>query len=127
MKPFHRFMIAGLAGTVLTACTAVQTIPQGVILIGSERLSTLIEASAPQSAATETGTMRTVLSVRNHSKLHLMIEGRAVFAGERGEPVESPGAWQRLFIEGESSGTLQFLSMSSAARRATIELREGNR
>lgn len=127
MKQFLQSSAAVAAAITLAACATTASTPQGVTLIDAERLSRLISVTQPQVAPTETGTSRSWLGLRNLGKARLMIEGRATFGGAGGQPVEAASAWQRVTIEPESSGTLQFLSMSTAARQVTIELREGNR
>lgn len=115
------------ASLVALAGCATAPAPSGITYIGAPRMTQLIEASTPQMAATETGTLRTWVTIRNRSKTKLMVEGRASFTGDKGQPIEAPTGWQSVFIEGESSAGLQFLSMSAAARQVNIELREGNR
>lgn len=110
-----------ICAAVLTACATAPVVPREVTLIGAERMNTLVEVSAPQMSDTATGTRRAVLPVHNRTKARLMVEGRARFSDE------TPGAWQPLFIEPQSDGSLQFLSLSGAAREVHVELREGNR
>lgn len=116
-----------LCAAVLAACATAPLLPREVTLINAERMHTLVEVSAPQMSDTATGTRRAVLPVHNRTKARLMVEGRARFGGAAGQPDEAPGAWQNLFIEPQSDGSLQFLSLSGAAREVHIELREGNR
>lgn len=110
---------------VLAGC-ATAPVP-GITYIGAPRVTQLIESSAPQMAATETGTLKTWITIRNRSKTKVMVEGRASFTGDKGQAIEAPTGWQSVFIEAESSASLQFLSMSTGARQVNIELREGNR
>ncbi len=112
---------------LLAACASTVPVPPEVTLIGADRLAKLVDVAAPQMSDTATGTRRAMLSVHNRTKARLMVEGRARFSGDGGQPNEAPGAWQQLFIEPESNGALQFLSLSAAARQVHIELREGNR
>jgi hypothetical protein len=126
MKLSSKCIIAAACLFTLAGC-ATAPVPAGVSLVNANRMAELVEAGPPQLSPTETGTLRASMSLRNRTKGRLMIEGRAVFTGDKGQPVEAPSGWQQVFIETDSVGTLQFLSMSSAARQVTIELREGNR
>lgn len=110
-------MLAGLA-----ACAGPVAAPPNVTLINAARLQTLIEAEPMQTSPTEAGTLRATLAVRNRSKAKLMIEGRAIFEGARGQ--ENPSGWQHVFIERDSQAMLQFSSLGTDARSARIELRE---
>lgn len=125
MQTTHAFMLAAVL-TGLAGCISAPP-PAGVTLIDAPRVSQLLEVSTPHLSATETGTLRAQVSVRSLAKGRMMVEGRARFLGENGQALEAPTGWQAVFIEGESAGTLQFLSMSTAARQVTVEIREGNR
>lgn len=124
MRLLQRLTLAASLAALAGCATA--PVP-GVTYIGAPRVTQLIESNAPQMAATETGTLKAWITIRNRSKTKLMVEGRASFTGDKGQPIEAPTGWQSVFIEGESSASLQFLSMSTAARQVNIELREGNR
>lgn len=123
------FRTASLAAcaALLAACAATAIVPREVTLIGAERMGKLVDVGPVQMSDSATGTRRAMVALHNRSKSRLMVEGRARFSGDGGQPAEAPGAWQQLFIEPESDGTLQFLSLSAAARQVNIELREGNR
>lgn len=127
MQNIKKIVVAVSLAT-MSACASVKvTAPSGVTYINSEQMIKLIVADTPQSAFTETGTMGTSISIKNLSNKRVMIEGRATFIGESGALIESPSGWYPTFIEGGSSGSLQFLSISTAAKQVSIELREGNR
>ena len=125
MRPIHAFMLAAVL-TGLAGCVSAPP-PAGVTLIDAPRMSQLVEVSAPQLSATETGTLKALVSIRSLAKGRMMVEGRARFLGENGQALEAPTGWQAVFIEGESAGTLQFLSMRAAVRQVTVEIREGKR
>lgn len=125
MRTTYAFLLAAVL-TGLGGCVSAPP-PAGVTIIDAQRVSQLLEVGTPQLSATETGTLRALVSVRSLAKGRMMVEGRARFLGENGQTLEAPTSWQAVFIEGESSGTLQFLSMSAAARQVTVEIREGNR
>ncbi|GAB3459030.1 hypothetical protein GCM10027321_15810 [Massilia terrae] len=115
-------LLATMILACLAACAGPAPMPAGVTMINPVRLQSLIEAEPMQTSPTGTGTLRATLAVRNRSKAKLMIEGRAIFEGARGQ--ENPTGWQHVFIERDSQAMLQFSSLGTDARSARIELRE---
>lgn len=121
-----RFFILVLLSVLLLGC-ASSSAPKDVNYIESKQMSELIEAENPQSVRTETGTLKGWIVIKNRSKKKIMVEGRATFLGASDEPIEAPTGWIPLFVEVESEGTLKFLSMTTAAKKVKIDLREGNK
>lgn len=115
---FFSFLVLGCASS---------SAPKDVTYIESKQMTKLIEVGEPQSVRTETGTLKGWIIVKNRSKRKIMVEGRATFLGASDEPIEAPTGWIPLFVEVESEGTLQFLSMTTAAKKVKIDLREGNK
>lgn len=129
MNATRRNCLLAAATAILVGCASAPApkAPAGITIIGSEAFASSIEVDPIRTELTETGTTRAWVGVRNRSKAKIMIEGRSNFTGSGGRPVESAGAWQALFIEPGAHGTVQFLSMSSAANNVAIDIREGNR
>lgn len=120
-----KLLAAAALIAVLAGCATSAPPLSSIVLINADHLAKMIEVKPLQTQTTETGTLRVWFDVKNLTKTRMMVEGRASFVGAGGQPVESPTAWQRLFIESESSGAVQFLSMVTTARQIKIELREG--
>ena len=121
-------IVVALGLVTLCACASVKVgAPSGITYINSDHMVKLIAADTPLSSYTETGTMGTSVVIKNLSNKRVMIEGRATFTGENGALIESPTGWYSTFIEGGSNGSLQFLSISNAAKQVNIELREGSK
>jgi len=118
-------LITLAAAALLAACASAPPLPRGVSLIDAERLKTRIQVSEPLVSRSDTGTLRVAVPVRNLVDGRLVIEGRATFRGSAGG--EAPSGWKRVFINKDSSETLEFLSLSERAGDYQIELREGNR
>lgn len=125
----RRLVLAFIAtAALLGACAsppASYPVPPGVRLVDAQRLSTLIEVNSPISGRTGTGTMKVAVSVRNATVGRLVIEGRALF--RTGPSAEPASGWKRVFIQKDSTETMEFSSMSERTSDFMIELREGNR
>ena len=126
----NRRLVLALIATaaLLGACAsppASYPVPPGVRLVDAQRLSTLIEVNSPISGRTGTGTMKVAVSVRNATAGRLVIEGRALF--RTGPSAEPTSGWKRVFIQKDSTETMEFSSMSERTNDFMIELREGNR
>jgi hypothetical protein len=121
-------LLAATAALLLGGCAtapASYPVPRGVSLIDAQRLSTLVHVQEPATGRTRTGTLQVSVPVRNMSPGRLVVEGRATFRG--GPASESPSGWRRVFINKDSSETLEFSSLGTQAGDFQVELREGNR
>jgi len=121
----HSLLTTLAVVALLAGCASAPPLPRGISLIDAERLKTRIQVSEPQVGRTDTGTLRVAVPVRNLVDGRIVIEGRAIFRGGAGS--EAPSGWKRVFINKDSSETLEFLSLSERAADYQIELREGNR
>ncbi len=121
-------LVCAAAAALLCACAsppASYPVPPGVRLVDAQRLSTLIEVSPPVAGRTGTGTMKVAVSVRNAAAGRMVIEGRALFRS--GPSAEPASGWKRVFIQKDSTESLEFSSLSERTSDYLIELREGNR
>ena len=118
-------MTLAAAAAVLAGCASAPPLPHGVSLIDAEWLKTRIQVKEPMISRSDTGTLRVFVPVRNLVEGRIVIEGRATFRGSAGS--EAPSGWKRVFINKDSSETLEFLSLSDRAGDYLVELREGNR
>jgi len=109
---------------VLAGC-ATPPLPHGIRLIDAERLQKRIQVEQPRTSRSDTGTLRVAVSVVNKADGRLVIEGRAIFTGAAGG--EAPSGWKRVFINKDSSETLEFLSLGDKANDYVVELREAQR
>jgi hypothetical protein len=113
------------AAALLASCASVPPLPHGISLIDAERLAPRIQVHDPLVGRSDTGTLRVAVPVSNRSGGRITIEGRATYLGIGSN--EAPSGWKRVFINKDSTETLEFLSLSDRAGDYRIELREGNR
>ncbi len=76
---------------------------------------------------TNTGTIRAYALVRNRSTYPLQLEGRTHFFDREKRPLESPTAWQRMFLPPNGIASYESLSTSRVGEVGYyyIEMREG--
>ena len=110
----------------LGACRLAMPLPTGVVLIDEKSLNRTIAVENVASSPTETGTQKVWAGIRNKTNARVAIEARAVFRGERGEPIEPDAGWRQIFIEPQSTTAFEAMSMSRNARHFTVEIRAGN-
>ncbi len=116
-------------GLVLLASACAANLggtPAAIVLINETKLKKVIEVMPAEQGRTATGTLKIWVVIKNKSDRRVMLEARALFSGERNEVVEPVAAWTHLFIEPHTTTTFEALSMSGAARKFVIEVREGN-
>lgn len=111
---------------LLGACRTTDSAVPGVVFIGGKALSKQISVENVSGAQTESGTRKVWAGIHNRTKNRLMVEVRAVFLGDKGEPIESEGAWRQIFIEPGTTASFDAYSKSSVVKKVTIEIREGN-
>lgn len=114
---------------LVAACQTIKAPPMpSVKLINEDRVKSLVAVANIGSARLETGmgTLRVWASLKNLTKQKLVVEARAVFLKDKGQPDDVSG-WRQVFLEPETTALFETTSISSNASGMTIEIREGNR
>ena len=117
---------AAMSGCATTSAPQGNTVEGSIVLIDGRKLAKKIDVDKLMSATTETGTRRVWTTIHNKTKRPLALEARALFRGERGEPVEPESGWRQVFVQPRTSITFDGLSMSRDAKQAILEVRVGN-
>lgn len=128
---------SNLARTILLAILAAVPVafsgcattkgPEGsIVFIDGSKLSKKIEVDGLKFTTTETGTQKVWTTIHNKTKAPLALEARALFRGEKGEPVEPESGWTQVFVQPRTSVAFDGLSMSTKAKQAILEVRVGN-
>lgn len=126
-NPFQGVSL-GLLVLLLPACAMDgRSMSQATVLIDEARLKRMVEVMPAEQGRTATGTLKVWTVIKNKSDKRLALEVRALFSGEKNEVIEPAPGWTRLFIDPHTSTTFEGLSMSDAAKKFVIEVREGNR
>jgi uncharacterized protein YcfL len=110
----------------ISGCATTKGPEGSVVFIDGRKLAKKIEVDELKFATTETGTQKAWTIIHNKTKEPLALEVRAVFRGEKGEPVEPEPGWKQVFVQPRTSVTFDGLSMSTKAKQAILEVRVGN-
>jgi uncharacterized protein YcfL len=118
-------MLAALP-VAFSGCATNKGLEGSIVLINGRSLGKQIHVDDLRFATTETGTQKVWTTIHNKTKVPLALEARAVFRGEKGEPVEPESGWTQVFVQPKTSVAFEGLSMSTKAKQAILEVRVGN-
>ena len=115
---------------ILSACTTTTPIKMNSVAIIDTSLQSLqgdvISVETTTSRRTPTGTVEAIAVLRNRTDSPIQVEGRIQFFDDQKIPVESPTAWQRIFLNPNSVETFRgYSSKVEGIHDFYIELREG--
>lgn len=127
MKPFALPAALFVACLSLSACMATGPTTPSVRYVQEKTTSRLVSTTAPRYETLPSGQLRAWAELSNLSADRVVMQVRAAFLSEGGQEVEKPTAWKQVFIEQGSSAQVEFLSMSTRALHARIEVKEGQR
>jgi uncharacterized protein YcfL len=126
LAPSLLMAILAVLPVAFSGCATTSGPEGSVVLIDGRKLGKKIEVDELKFATTETGTQKVWTTIHNKTKAPLALEARAVFRGEKGEPVEPESGWTQVFVQPRTSASFDGLSMSTKAKQAIVEIRVGN-
>lgn len=110
--------------SLLVACSSLPSAT--VIMVNEKTLKDKIEVNNVTSKRSETGMLRVWGEIKNRTDKNLMIEVRAAFRGDKGQPIEKAGGWTRVFVRPDSQADFELLSTVENAQEFVLEVQEGN-
>lgn len=104
----------------------MSAMPLNTVNITDVGITNKVLVQAVGARRTQAGTLEVWSRLVNCTDYALQVEGRTQFLDQAQAPVESPSAWQRVYLPPRTVGTYNEKSTKSdEARTYLIEIREG--